>query len=463
MRCDQNGVWGMGRPLLPTRSLQFPRGPIGAATSMWQTVLLQALIRTEVDGMGRYLRFLLLAATTMAAAVFVPVASSQPTKDEQTQFSVLLGTTLAILFHELGHALVGELQVPATGPEEDVADGFSAIAMSVGLEERMDASLSQGILRYASLLWYHMALRPGTRGSWQDEHAPDIRRFYNSFCLIYGSAPSYFERLADDVKFETRVRQRCIREYHRRRLAWETILRPVSRDSVDEAAGDHPADDSISKVVVTVSPASTRFGRIVETLFAEDGLGAEFGRMLEQQIAWPRDLTVEFRDCDLMNAWYDPREGKVTICYSIIEYATNLVLEEEGISPTLTSRMSAVDRYPKGVAYLVGTWVAHLPTERGLVTATTSYAADHTFRLETAGLEIVGRWDVEHVGGDMLRFHAEPTDWSPREILDEHGSRQPVVQEPQRNLVRMLDANTVDSDGVIWRRRSEATVSDDTP
>ena len=42
---------------------------------------------------------------------------------------VVLGSTLGIFFHEFGHALIGETKLPATGPEEDVADGFSAFVL----------------------------------------------------------------------------------------------------------------------------------------------------------------------------------------------------------------------------------------------------------------------------------------------------------------------------------------------
>ena len=400
-------------------------------------------------------RTLLLGIAVVAAWSFAPCALAQPTENEAMQLQVLFGTTFAILSHELGHAVIGELQVPATGPEEDVADGFSAITMSEMSEEQMDDPNLRGLLRYASLLWYHMASRPDVSASWQNEHAPDIRRFYNSFCLIYGSAPEHFEQLANEVKFETRTRQRCIREYHRRKRAWETILEPVSRAAKAASAGDDGSLDPDGNVVVTISPASTPFGRIVETFLAEAGFADEFGRLLEEEFAWPRDLKIEFRDCDSTNAWYDPGEGKVTVCYSIIEMATNLVLRAEDIAPTLTTRMMPIRRYAKGVAYLGGTWVAHLPTDQGLVTATARYAADHTFKLEAGDVLVVGRWDVEHAGGDMLTLHVEPTDWVPRERIDADGSREAIVQERQRSLVRMLGPDTVDSGGVIWRRGNE--------
>ena len=402
-------------------------------------------------------RTLLLGIAVVAASSYAPCASAQRTDNEATQLQALLGTTFAILSHELGHAVIGELQVPATGPEEDVADGFSAITMSDMTEEQMDDPDLRGLLRYASLLWYHMASRPDASASWQDEHAPDIRRFYNSFCLIYGRAPAHFQKLADEVKFETRTRQRCIREYHRRKRAWVTILEPVSLAAQVAPAGADGTIDPGGKVVVTVSPASTPFGRIVESFFAEAGFAHEFSRVLGEKFAWPRDLKIEFRDCDSTNAWYDPGAGKVTVCYSIIEMATNLVLRADGIVPTLTTRTMPIRRYAKGAAYIRGTWVAHLPTDQGLVTVTASYAVDHTFKLEAGDVLVVGRWDVEHAGGDMLTLHVDPTDRVPRERFDADGSRESVVQdqERQRSLVRMLGPDTVDSDGVIWRRRTE--------
>ena len=87
-------------------------------------------------------------------------------------------------------------------------------------------------------------------------------------------------------------------------------------------------------------------------------------------MASPRDLKIKFRDCDSTNAWYDPGEGKVTVCYSFIEEVTNLFLRAEGTAPIMATGMMPTDCRPKGVAYLVGTRVANLPTEQGLLAAT---------------------------------------------------------------------------------------------
>src|SRR5690606_21166510 len=41
--------------------------------------------------------------------------------------SVYYGLVRSIFAHEFGHALIGELQLPSTGPEEDAVDIYSAL------------------------------------------------------------------------------------------------------------------------------------------------------------------------------------------------------------------------------------------------------------------------------------------------------------------------------------------------
>ncbi len=43
----------------------------------------------------------------------------------------------------------------------------------------------------------------------------------------------------------------------------------------------------------------------------------------------PRQLPVTFKDCEVLNAWYDPRQGSITMCYELIEHFVTTISDIE--------------------------------------------------------------------------------------------------------------------------------------
>ena len=74
-----------------------------------------------------------------------------------------------------------------------MADGFSAFVLSATVEEGglapQEQKFFEDVVKYSSLLWYYLGKereRTGAQSPWQGEHAPDLKRFRNSFCIIAG-------------------------------------------------------------------------------------------------------------------------------------------------------------------------------------------------------------------------------------------------------------------------------------
>ncbi|MEM7746291.1 MAG: DUF4344 domain-containing metallopeptidase [Pseudomonadota bacterium] len=252
---------------------------------------------------------------------------------------VLLGTTLGVFFHEFGHALIGETGLPATGPEEDVADGFSAFVLSEFLSEDAGVPPEEfdfvaGIVRYSALLWYYSGVQKkdaGRNQPWQSEHAPDLKRFRNAFCIIYAANPDIHAGLARDVGLEDRTKERCRFEYAKRKHAWNTILQTVSRN-IDggEYPGLHPPDKPGGKLHLTFEESQSVVGRRVQELLTATGFMRGVMAEMERYVVWPNDVQVVFRDCEEINAWYDPSARRVTMCYGLVSYFSELIFRAEG-------------------------------------------------------------------------------------------------------------------------------------
>lgn len=393
---------------------------------------------------------------------------------------VVMGTTFGIFFHEFAHALIGETGLPATGPEEDTADGFSALLMAAMVEDgdvadEQERDFLQGMTEYASLFWYYsgqQSVREAPRpGDWQGEHAPDLKRFRNSFCLIYGSNPARYEDVAVKVGLEPRTRERCKQEFQTRSAAWETILMTVARNMGPDFPGKLPADAPGGKILLSFQPTRVSEGLIVKQLL--DGTGVMRGVLgfLEQAFVFPRDLTVTFRDCDDINAWYDPQNSSITMCYSLVQATTQLVLgaEAQGANTPVAQpgggtapQQPGPPPVPTGgqsgdpAALLVGDWQATIPVQGVNYASMVRYAPNGRYESVTESpfgvLRVSGSWTAQITGANLITLNASPTDWSPNQLCDKNGQCQANEQAPFSVQVQIVDQNTVSAEGVTWTR-----------
>lgn len=254
--------------------------------------------------------------------------------DNVRLIGVYLGLSNGIFMHEFGHALIGELQVPSTGPEEDAVDIFSALrvvepTMYPSGDAEIDA-IGREVAIYSALPWYYGGLlseQSGQEMPWQDEHTADLKRFRNTFCVIYGGNPDLYGNVAADVGLDERTLSRCSDEFNKQNRAWRTILAPHTRVGTWHPEGLLPADAPGAKINVVFEPSQTRVGQFIADTFAEGLTG--FAKDLADTYALPRDLTVTYRDCGELNAWYDPSEGSITMCYDLIENLAVMISDVE--------------------------------------------------------------------------------------------------------------------------------------
>ncbi|OAD13964.1 DUF4344 domain-containing metallopeptidase [Achromobacter insolitus] len=250
--------------------------------------------------------------------------------------SVYIGIMRSIFMHEFGHALIGELELPSTGAEEDAVDIYSALQI---VEPTMYPSdnkevniMAQDAAKYAALQWYYsgkLAERRGadTSSAWQDEHTGDLKRFRNMLCVMYGGNPGVFESIAKHVGLEDRTRARCADEFNKQNRAWRKILAPHTRVGTWTPEGLQPANAPGAPVNVVFQPSKRKIGN----LFANNLSDAITNniKLLGQTYVLPRPVNVVFKDCGQLNAWYAPREGSITMCYELIENIAVMISDIE--------------------------------------------------------------------------------------------------------------------------------------
>ena len=397
-----------------------------------------------------------------------PAPAPQPSQAQLYQNEVIEGTTLGIFFHEMGHALIGEMQLPATGPEEDVADEFSAIVMGALSQGggAQDGPLRQAFANageYASLFWYYAGVQSmdsDLAQAWQDEHAPGLKRFRNSFCMLYGSDPQQHEALAQKVGFEQSTEQRCIEDYPKRLHAWNAILSTVMRQ---------PGSTGGGSISVRFEQPSTDMGRAVKALLGDAGDMAKAMAFLSRMFAWPRDLHVVFRDCQDVNAWYSQDDASITMCYGMTEFAAQAVFDgdqqlADGGAGGATTPQSTPQPGNRALTdaeqFLVGTWTASA-TQNGVTGQFIAiYADDLSYQAEdrypNVTVDSVGTWaaDVQTDGGNVITLENTVTDWQPKQVCDSNNQNcQPFTPPSGHSQITATSQNTVEADGMTWTRQ----------
>jgi hypothetical protein len=132
--------------------------------------------------------------------------------------------TMFSFFHELGHALIGELGIPATGREEDAVDEFATLLL-VGIGELGEQSAMSGAFWFI-LEAEHRGEKPPV---FWDEHSFDMQRLGTIVCLLYGHHPEKFAPLMLKLGVPEQRQKRCSLEFPKKKQSWLTLLKPYMK------------------------------------------------------------------------------------------------------------------------------------------------------------------------------------------------------------------------------------------
>jgi hypothetical protein len=248
-----------------------------------------------------------------------------------------VGVTMAIFLHELGHAVIHQLELPAVGPEEDVADEFASMVFVFNAQN--DPKFIE-MAKWMPRMEKYLAQRPERKidkHTWFDEHAPAISRYWNTLCVLYGGIPEGFEEevtgafaeeakkgLADDND-QARWKYRCKAEFKKKYLAWNAILKKHRRNSNPKLPGDQPADapggtmypDYSWLEVSLIGKFAAEFGPVLRESKLFDRVAANISR----DYVLPRDVPIYVRECGMYNAWYSPSAQSISMCLDVAEEA----------------------------------------------------------------------------------------------------------------------------------------------
>jgi hypothetical protein len=212
---------------------------------------------------------------------------TQQQRVERVDFVV--GNTLVLLLHEVGHVLVSEYT-------------YAALTML-----RMGTSFTVQSLADAAKGWFFDARRDqeiGDKPLYYDEHNVSAQRAFQIVCLMVGSDPEKFRSLADQAKMPEERQKTCKRDYRKASEAWGAVLAPHLRQ---------PGQPE-TKINVVYGDGKGMFD-VLANMFRSIRFLETVAEHVQERYLWPHPWTLAMESCGRPGSDYDTDTRIVTMCY----------------------------------------------------------------------------------------------------------------------------------------------------
>lgn len=222
----------------------------------------------------------------------------------ETTVEFAFDNSLFFLFHEMGHMLISEFDLPVLGREEDAADTLATLTL---LE--MDDPLFDKAL-FDSVVGWKMSFEAGEEPNLWDTYSLDRQRAYHMVCMMVGKSASKFQQAADDLGMPQDRREECVAEYNKTHDSWfgllEEHVRQRGKEPSFEISYQAPEDESLSDYADLVKTSSLL--EIVEKVAAiyklDDG------------------IKLVAAECGEPNAYWSADDRELTFCYELSQWYT---------------------------------------------------------------------------------------------------------------------------------------------
>ena len=283
-----------------TRQISYRRCLTGAMTAAALMVSAPGAIAQPPDRLAKFRAGIEEAIKAMDN---VPKLKKLAPQARRELVEFVIGNTLFVMAHEMGHALMYEMNMPVLGREEDAADSFAVVtALNIG------TGLSERVLLEAAKGWVLTSKRDKKKGeslAFYDEHGLDLQRAYNVVCMMVGSDPEKYEKLAADTKLPEERQTSCVRDWKTTSWSWDEMLKQHRR------AADQP------KVAITVTYEDDKTYAVQAKILRDMGLLDALAAYAADRFVWPKPFSMVAKSCGEPNATWNIGAKTLTLCYEL--------------------------------------------------------------------------------------------------------------------------------------------------
>jgi hypothetical protein len=265
-----------------------------------------------------------LAATERALIEHEPALHRFPPHQRKALIEFVIANVLFVSTHELGHGVLAEFELPNLGHDEDAADSFAILTTL-----RVGDAFSDRVLIEATNGWFLADLKDkhtGQKPEYYDSHGIDLQRAYQIVCMMVGSHPEKFTKLAEKAKMPEERQHSCKQDYSFAEWAWGTMLNPHQRTP----------DKPKQQITLTYGEATGKLA-LYANMFRDIKFLETLAEHVGERYNWPRPFTMEMVTCGDVGANWHSR--KLKICYEIAQefaetyrdYSDKLTVLEPGV------------------------------------------------------------------------------------------------------------------------------------
>ncbi len=235
-----------------------------------------------------------------------------PSEDLEDLLVFVGGNALFAAYHEAGHMLVSELNIPVLGQEEDAVDNLATLSMLAADDDETDL-----LLINAMIGWFLVASLGSDDLVFYGEHDLDEQRGYRILCLMVGADEDAFLDLARDLDLPEERIETCAFDYEQTAASWEAVTDPYLRD------GDTPA----GRITVVHEPAPKGL-QSVALFLREAEILEQVADELDTFYDLPERVTFRAASCGVENAFWDPGTKEVILCHEFLGGLAELYLTD---------------------------------------------------------------------------------------------------------------------------------------
>ena len=136
----------------------------------------------------------------------------------------LLGPTVDVFLHEVGHAVFDYWQTPLLGREEDAADQFSTYLMLQTDKNDARRLILGNAYQYKGDIRSPVVVQ--SMRTFSDVHGTPSQRYYNVLCMAYGADPVLFADFVTSGRLPKDRAEGCEFEYRQVANAWNRLVAP---------------------------------------------------------------------------------------------------------------------------------------------------------------------------------------------------------------------------------------------
>jgi len=243
-----------------------------------------------------------------AAAQERPAYYNDLTEEQATETDTFaMHNAMFTIFHESGHMLVSEFEIPVLGKEEDAVDALSSVMMLEAEDDDFDTAMMD-----AANGWFMSAQageEEGAEPAYWDEHGLDQQRAYSMVCMMLGKNLDKFKDFAKDVEYPDDRVEQCADEYETTKTNWFKLLAP-----------NEVADQTKTKFIISyekpANPDLLYFYQKVQDEQLLEMIEATYSGLYKLEDG----IKLTAKQCDVANAWWSPGDREMTYCYEDIAF-----------------------------------------------------------------------------------------------------------------------------------------------